>query len=566
MYTYMVQVRVIPVVRVFCYTGGTRMRATQLPVQLQELFVYRSGATACARTVQRVAVLWQGTRAWRGRGGKKKASGQSPRTAVLRGSCAWLRSGFFRAPQMSRGRGAPVPAASDDGRGGARNGAYGDEGDSGDESDYADSGGADRGGGSVQFQWRIVDVQRSNHCALHALNNVLQRMCVKFSPEEPGALILHQPCTGPAVLVLNVAYVLRTCAELRRARRAADAVCAECAGTVSTVRCFGCMRTAMIATRLQDTKSTATKAALAAAAECAAPPAFSDGGAMQAAFALAVAAAAEAAATAAAERAVYEVVRLAANCAGCSSGAGGARGDCASAEQTVEQTAEQTAEQAAEQTASASGAALPGAVVVSASEGTDASGLPADGQAASFEECLCDATGNLSADGVDAMLGAVGLHYARRSVAAGQAQRNLNDVSEDGLEAYERSGYIGLIAFLGSCTHYVALRYSTQQGCYVYLDSIVRRYARQGAFVNCGLYTRKAVVQWLNTHCYHLQDGVARAAFVWALSSRRLPTVHADRAAPPAAPPAGASTSAGTSTVALIEGEDGGARKVARIF
>ena len=73
-------------------------------------------------------------------------------------------------------------------------------------------------------------------------------------------------------------------------------------------------------------------------------------------------------------------------------------------------------------------------------------------------------------------------------------------------------------------------------------------------------------MQWLNTHCYHLQDGVARAAFVWALSSRRLPTVHADRAAPPAAPPAGASTSAGTSTVALIEGEDGGARKVARIF
>jgi hypothetical protein len=128
----------------------------------------------------------------------------------------------------------------------------------------------------------------------------------------------------------------------------------------------------------------------------------------------------------------------------------------------------------------------------------------------------------------------------------------------------------------------------------VFFDSIDRRYAGQGEFVNCGLYTRKAVVQWLNVHCFHLQDGVVRAAFVWAVSSQRLPPVHADLPAPLAAPPthpgAGASTtteststsagtstststsSAGTSTTTVNKGElratgeDGGARKVARIL
>jgi hypothetical protein len=150
-------------------------------------------------------------------------------------------------------------------------------------------------------------------------------------------------------------------------------------------------------------------------------------------------------------------------------------------------------------------------------------------------EQMYDATGNLSAQGVDAMLDAVGLQFVRRSVPIQASGVHDMDVDEHVLQCYERSGFIGLIAFMGAGAHYVALRYAVEQDCYVYLDSISRSVAAgdDGELTNCSLYSRSRIIAWLRTHCYHVQNGMLRAAFVWAVSSRPLPAVSALRHAAP---------------------------------
>ena len=169
-------------------------------------------------------------------------------------------------------------------------------------------------------------------------------------------------------------------------------------------------------------------------------------------------------------------------------------------------------------------------------------------------EAICDYSGNFSAQGVDVMLDALGLTFARRSVPVSSSDCNQMDVDDNVLRAYERVGYVGLIAFIGASNHYVAFRYSPRQECYIYMDSIVRWGPQPGMICNLGMYATHTVLMWLYANCFHMQDGERRAAFIWAVSERPLPEVRAgvgpDFSSTGTSSSAGTSSSTGTSSSA----------------
>ena len=359
----------------------------------------------------------------------------------------------------------------------------------------------------------VVDTQVEQHCALHAVNNLLGDIVVRFDyPNRKQALLKWQEEEDEdeeeeEYRILNAAYILLSDAEALRQNSvlnfsgSAVTKCVACAAQIGRPRCFGCTRAFMSKDLRTEVLSSATASARKAAAE-----ALKNKGP---AGTLSTDEIVEAAASAAVTRALYEVTSQ-------------------TKVHSVNVLLDGSEGSAAAAAAAQSGSRRAGAAASSAmAEASDAPGY----------RPLAHADGNVSDAGVCRVLESLGLFYQRRGARVAHKPWNSQIFTSTALKTCqaEAHGFLGVIVYKSS-NHYIAFKYNGgagDKGRYVFLDSMDRPASKEDlgpekTYCNGGIYTPVQVFKWVNRHSWRPDasevNGKA-SGMVWIVATRRVPDI-----------------------------------------
>ena len=334
-----------------------------------------------------------------------------------------------------------------------------------------DSGGAKKKSMSKSKRTRIhptiqmIDPQIQAHCGVHAINNLMGEIITVFDFDNKSQAFLNwqevllesvDPEEEVECPVLNAAYVLLSDEELLRKDRLRDyqgddlATCTSCNTQVPRVRCLNCTRVYMTEGRMGEVRGSAIKLAKNAATK-----AVSNGGSS-----LTTEQIIDIVANVAAQRALEEVT---------------SQREVHSVNALLD----------ADELIEVEGGVKPGGSTNSSSRRRTRqhrhSALHSLQNMSSNYRPLAEKTGNLSDDGIDRLLRALGLQFQRRTVRTAHMPHNAQIFTSTVLKKVQKNslGFLGIIVYMDG-GHYIAFKYAPknnpqEEGEYVFLDSNSKR-------------------------------------------------------------------------------------------
>ena len=389
----------------------------------------------------------------------------------------------------------------------------------------------------------IVDYQKQRLCAVNAVNNLLQMRVVDFSfGNLEQAVVLH-PSGG---VRLNAAFVLAQAANNAQMAAGAMSRCTDCRTPVTFLRCFQCTRATMDAAATAPLDLVPGETVLTGSSD----PDHARPGVEEAEAVL--------------ESPLIEAVRCAtvqtavsmptgptfpsvdpvavpktdtvstvpnANCV--PSAAPGATPACILCPVAPSVTRGATTSAALGPIPDTPGRAGAAAAAETGPDG--APGVPPAHRGTDFATtavdevefdpttlaCLADETGFVSAEGLECILRALGLRHACRPVQQPGQAFSRRQLTSGVVDAYEHAGFIGFITF-ARWNHYVVFRRSN--GNYVHIDGMQNG---PSTLVNLGIYSRAEMLAWCDVNCCHVEAGIRRSGFAWAVSQSELPVADA---------------------------------------